>query len=93
MFSSLSENLVSLSFNSSSFKLNETIKTLTVFSVICMPLSLITSYFGMNFEKYEYSEVILYLLTDLSQISLIGKRRQLVSHLMKSIGIFHLTQI
>ncbi|TIB32250.1 hypothetical protein E3P86_03184, partial [Wallemia ichthyophaga] len=52
MFSSLSENLVSLSFNSSSFKLNETIKTLTVFSVICMPLSLISSYFGMNFEKF-----------------------------------------
>ncbi|TIB73377.1 hypothetical protein E3Q22_03932 [Wallemia mellicola] len=52
MFSSLSENLVSLSFNSSSFKLNETIKTLTVFSVICMPLSLITSYFGMNFENF-----------------------------------------
>lgn len=52
MYSNLATNMVNFSFNASSFRLNESIKTLTVFSVTCLPLSLITSYFGMNFETF-----------------------------------------
>jgi len=50
MFASISENLINFSFNISSYEMNEVMKTLTVVTVLFVPLTLLTGYFGMNFE-------------------------------------------
>jgi len=50
MFASISENLINFSFNTSSHEMNEVMRTLTVVTVLFVPLTLLTGYFGMNFE-------------------------------------------
>lgn len=50
MFAGISENLINYSFNMSSHEMNEVMRTLTVVTVLFVPLTLLTGYFGMNFE-------------------------------------------
>jgi len=49
MFQTITENLIGYSFNILSYDLNETMRRLTLATIIFFPLTFLTSYFGMNF--------------------------------------------
>jgi len=49
MFSNIAENLIGYSFNLASYDMNEVMRRLTLATIIFLPLSLLTGYFGMNF--------------------------------------------
>jgi len=51
MFVGVAENLINYSFNMSSHEMNEVMRTLTIATVLFVPLTLLTGYFGMNFES------------------------------------------
>ncbi|EJC98797.1 uncharacterized protein FOMMEDRAFT_149129 [Fomitiporia mediterranea MF3/22] len=50
MFSSISENLINYTFNMASYEMNEVMRRLTMATIIFLPLTLLTGYFGMNFD-------------------------------------------
>ncbi|KAL0951823.1 hypothetical protein HGRIS_008489 [Hohenbuehelia grisea] len=50
MFSGVTENLINYAFNMASYEMNETMRRLTLATIIFLPLTLLTGYFGMNFE-------------------------------------------
>ncbi|TFK42066.1 magnesium transporter [Crucibulum laeve] len=50
MFTSISENLIDYTFNLASYEMNEVMRRLTLATIIFLPLTLLTGYFGMNFE-------------------------------------------
>jgi len=52
MFETVSENLINYTFNLASYEMNEIMRRLTLVTVIFLPLTLITGYFGMNFEFF-----------------------------------------
>jgi len=52
MFASISENLINYTFNMASYEMNETMRRLTYVTIIFLPLTLLTGYFGMNFTKF-----------------------------------------
>ena len=49
-----SATLLDLHVSAASHRLNEVIKRLTVIATVGLPLTLITSYYGMNFNLAEY---------------------------------------
>jgi Mg2+ and Co2+ transporter CorA len=51
MFAGISENLINYSFNMASYDMNQVMRRLTLVTIICLPLTLFTGYFGMNFES------------------------------------------
>ncbi|KAL5494805.1 hypothetical protein ACEPAI_267 [Sanghuangporus weigelae] len=51
MFSGISENLINFTFNMASYEMNEVMRRLTLATIIFLPLTLLTGYFGMNFER------------------------------------------
>ncbi|KAF8328271.1 uncharacterized protein EI90DRAFT_1620505 [Cantharellus anzutake] len=50
-FSSIAENLINFTFNTISYQTNETMRRLSIATVIFFPLTFLTGYFGMNFEN------------------------------------------
>jgi len=50
MFESISENLINFCFNAVSYETNEVMRRLTLITIIFLPLTLISGYFGMNFD-------------------------------------------
>lgn len=50
LFTTQAENLISYTFNLSGYMTNETMRRLTLITMICLPLTLLTGYFGMNFN-------------------------------------------
>ncbi|XP_006453892.1 hypothetical protein AGABI2DRAFT_189237 [Agaricus bisporus var. bisporus H97] len=50
MFASIAENLIGYSFNSASYDMNVVMRRLTLVTIIGLPLTLLTGYFGMNFD-------------------------------------------
>ncbi|KAI5114836.1 hypothetical protein M0805_006736, partial [Coniferiporia weirii] len=52
MFSSISENLINFTFNVASYEMNEVMRRLTTATIIFLPLTLLTGYFGMNFVGF-----------------------------------------
>ncbi|TFK60816.1 hypothetical protein BDN72DRAFT_828680 [Pluteus cervinus] len=52
MFASVAENLISYTFNIASYEMNEVMRRLTLITIIFLPLTLLTGYFGMNFEDF-----------------------------------------
>lgn len=58
------ESLLSLQLSLASFKTNEVMRVLTIFSVVIMPLNFIASIYGMNFEHMpELKQVLGYPVT------------------------------
>lgn len=49
-FAGIAENLINYTFNIKSYEMNETMRRLTMATIIFLPLTLLTGYFGMNFE-------------------------------------------
>ncbi|KZW00478.1 hypothetical protein EXIGLDRAFT_830641 [Exidia glandulosa HHB12029] len=66
LFSTISENLISYSFNMSGYLTNETMRLLTLVTIIFMPLTLLTGYFGMNFMPFpaadNHSDVLFWII-------------------------------
>ncbi|KJA28536.1 hypothetical protein HYPSUDRAFT_62186 [Hypholoma sublateritium FD-334 SS-4] len=52
MFSGISENLLNYAFNIASYDMNVIMSRLTVTTIIFLPLTLLTGYFGMNFTNF-----------------------------------------
>ncbi|KAG6330165.1 hypothetical protein ID866_8925 [Astraeus odoratus] len=50
-FAGIAENLINYTFNMKSYEMNETMRRLTMATIIFLPLTLLTGYFGMNFES------------------------------------------
>ncbi|VDB86254.1 unnamed protein product [Peniophora sp. CBMAI 1063] len=51
MYAAMAENLIGYTFNMASYEMNNVMRTLTLATVIFYPLTLLTGYFGMNFES------------------------------------------
>ncbi|KAJ3519616.1 hypothetical protein NM688_g9275 [Phlebia brevispora] len=51
MFAGVSDNLINYTFNMTSYQMNEVMRRLTLTTIICLPLTLLTGYFGMNFNN------------------------------------------
>ncbi|KAJ6547185.1 hypothetical protein B0H19DRAFT_954439 [Mycena capillaripes] len=49
MFAGISENLINYAFNMASYEMNLVMRRLTLATIIFLPLTLLTGYFGMNF--------------------------------------------
>ncbi|EIW87267.1 hypothetical protein CONPUDRAFT_116452 [Coniophora puteana RWD-64-598 SS2] len=51
MFAGIAENLINYTFNVKSYEMNEVMRRLTLATIIFLPLTLLTGYFGMNFSS------------------------------------------
>ncbi|KAF9016191.1 hypothetical protein BDZ89DRAFT_1022900 [Hymenopellis radicata] len=51
MFADISQNLIDYTFNMTSYGMNQDMRRLTLATIIFLPLTLLTGYFGMNFES------------------------------------------
>ncbi|KAG1747602.1 hypothetical protein EDB19DRAFT_1685600 [Suillus lakei] len=49
MFAGITENLINYTFNMKSYEMNVVMRRLTLATIIFLPLTLLTGYFGMNF--------------------------------------------
>ncbi|KAJ6514237.1 hypothetical protein C8R47DRAFT_568707 [Mycena vitilis] len=63
----IGQNLVDYTFNMTSYEMNEVMRRLMLVTVIFLPLSLLTGYFGMNFENmwtvmHGHSDVIYWII-------------------------------
>ncbi|KAI5478327.1 RecQ family helicase MusN, partial [Pseudohyphozyma bogoriensis] len=54
LFSSLAENLIAYTFNNLSYSSNSYMMALSVLSVIFLPLTFLSGYFGMNFNVFHH---------------------------------------
>ncbi|KAF9535631.1 magnesium transporter [Crepidotus variabilis] len=52
MFASIAENLIAYTFNMASYEMNEVMRRLTLATIIFLPLTVLTGYFGMNFDRF-----------------------------------------
>ncbi|KAF8585122.1 hypothetical protein K439DRAFT_1082558 [Ramaria rubella] len=50
MFAGVSENLINYTFNMAGYEMNQVMRRLTLATIICLPLTFLSGYFGMNFQ-------------------------------------------
>jgi len=67
MFAGVSENLINYTFNMASYEMNEVMRRLTLATIIFLPLTLLTGYFGMNFTnmwsiQHNHSDVVFWII-------------------------------
>ncbi|KAJ3503240.1 hypothetical protein NLJ89_g8521 [Agrocybe chaxingu] len=52
MFAGIAENLIGYTFNIASYEMNEVMRRLTLATIIFLPMTVLTGYFGMNFVHF-----------------------------------------
>jgi len=52
MFAGIAENLIGYTFNMASYEMNEVMRRLTLATIIFLPMTVLTGYFGMNFTRF-----------------------------------------
>ncbi|KAI0321257.1 hypothetical protein OF83DRAFT_1168596 [Amylostereum chailletii] len=67
MYADMAENLINYTFNMASYEMNEVMRQLTLATIIFLPLTLLTGYFGMNFEvmwtiQHGHSDVVFWAI-------------------------------
>ncbi|KAJ7702430.1 hypothetical protein B0H17DRAFT_1044315 [Mycena rosella] len=66
MFAGISENLINYAFNMASYEMNQVMRRLTLATIIFLPLTLLTGYFGMNFTAMwsinNWSDVLFWII-------------------------------
>ncbi|KAJ7746354.1 magnesium transporter [Mycena metata] len=66
MFAGIGENLINYTFNMASYEMNEVMRRLTLATIIFLPLTLLTGYFGMNFQRMwtleGHSDVVFWII-------------------------------
>ncbi|KAJ7163946.1 magnesium transporter [Mycena crocata] len=66
MFAGIGENLINYTFNMASYEMNEVMRRLTLATIIFLPLTLLTGYFGMNFEQmwsvHGHSDLVFWII-------------------------------
>ncbi|KAJ6577447.1 magnesium transporter [Mycena capillaripes] len=66
MFAGIGENLINYTFNMASYEMNEVMRRLTLATIIFLPLTLLTGYFGMNFTAMwsvrNHSDVVFWII-------------------------------
>ncbi|KAJ7919349.1 magnesium transporter [Mycena leptocephala] len=66
MIAGIGESLTDYSFNMASYSMNDTMRLLTMITIICLPLTFLTGYFGMNFEnekwRTDWSDVLFWII-------------------------------
>ncbi|KAJ7147974.1 hypothetical protein C8R46DRAFT_421759 [Mycena filopes] len=56
MIAGIGESLTDYSFNMASYSMNDTMRVLTMITIICLPLTFVSGYFGMNFDHESWIE-------------------------------------
>ncbi|KIJ53484.1 hypothetical protein M422DRAFT_25356 [Sphaerobolus stellatus SS14] len=51
-FANVAENLINYTFNMASYNMNETMRLFTIVTIIFLPLTFLSGYFGMNFMQF-----------------------------------------
>ncbi|KAL6307808.1 hypothetical protein BKA93DRAFT_877843 [Sparassis latifolia] len=67
MFAGVCDNLINYTFNMASYEMNDVMRRLTMATIIFLPLTLLTGYFGMNFENmwsihHNHTDVIFWII-------------------------------
>ncbi|KAJ7068833.1 hypothetical protein C8F01DRAFT_1365103 [Mycena amicta] len=66
MIAGIGDSLTDYSFNMASYSMNDTMRVLTTITIICLPLTFVSGYFGMNFTgetwKEEWSDVLFWII-------------------------------
>jgi Mg2+ and Co2+ transporter CorA len=66
MIAGIGESLTDYSFNMASYSMNDTMRLLTMITIICLPLTFVSGYFGMNFSietwKAEWTDVLFWII-------------------------------
>nr|GAT44541.1 predicted protein [Mycena chlorophos] len=63
----IGDSLTDYTFNMASYSLNDTMRKLTIITIICLPLTFVAGYFGMNFTgvtwKSDWSDVLYWIIS------------------------------
>ncbi|KAJ7511880.1 hypothetical protein B0H11DRAFT_1953501 [Mycena galericulata] len=66
MIAGIGESLTDYSFNMASYSMNDTMRMLTMITIICLPLTFVSGYFGMNFDVQpwvqDWSDVLFWII-------------------------------
>lgn len=67
MYAAMAENLINYTFNMASYEMNVVMRRLTLCTIVFLPLTLLTGYFGMNFQNmwsihHNHSDVVFWII-------------------------------
>ncbi|KAJ7075338.1 hypothetical protein B0H15DRAFT_806274 [Mycena belliarum] len=66
MIAGIGDSLTDYSFNMASYSMNDTMRALTTITIICLPLTFVSGYFGMNFSevtwKSEWTDILFWVI-------------------------------
>ncbi|KAF7302209.1 hypothetical protein MIND_00787800 [Mycena indigotica] len=66
MIAGIGDSLTDYSFNMASYSMNDTMRVLTMITIICLPLTFVSGYFGMNFDGVtwttEWTDVLFWII-------------------------------
>ncbi|KAJ6520435.1 hypothetical protein C8R45DRAFT_1205404 [Mycena sanguinolenta] len=67
MVAGIGDSLTDYSFNMASYSMNDTMRLLTMITIICLPMTFVSGYFGMNFDKESFvsawSDVLFWIIS------------------------------
>ncbi|KAH9941962.1 hypothetical protein B0H21DRAFT_824296 [Amylocystis lapponica] len=98
MFSEVSENLINYTFNMVSYQMNDAMRKLTLITIIVLPLTFLSGYFGMNFQgmwtthdptvsDFLYWEIALPVLAFVVPLFVMPDLRRMVHQIRKGLAL------